>query len=173
MKIVIIIINGILYSIVFLCNGVSVESLLYCLMTTVLLALSIIDYKTCVIPLEFNIYIMILGFIRCMYDYVNLYSHIIGFFIVSGWIFLIMIITKGKGMGGGDMKLMAGSGLFLGWKLIIFSFFIGCLLGFIIQFLKTIIYRKRCVFAMGPYLSVGIYLSMLYGSTMLDFYQKL
>jgi leader peptidase (prepilin peptidase)/N-methyltransferase len=41
----------------------------------------------------------------------------------------VLVITDGRGVGGGDVKLMAVCGLFLGWKLVLFAFFLGCLLG--------------------------------------------
>ena len=39
--------------------------------------------------------------------------------------------------GGGDIKLMAFAGLFLGWKYIILAFLIGCILGAVIHSIRS------------------------------------
>ena len=166
-------VNGILYVIIFMYNGINVDSLLYCLLTSALLVLSIIDFRTYEIPLGINIFIITLGFIRCAYDYSNFLSHIIGFFAVSVFLYLIIIVTKGRGIGGGDMKLMAASGLLLGWKLVILSFLIGCILGAVIHIIRMKVSKCDHVLAMGPYLSMGIFLSMLFGNQMINWYLSL
>lgn len=166
-------VNGILYVIIFMCNGINVDSLLYCLLTSALLVLSIIDFSTYEIPLGINIYILTLGLVRCAYDYSNFCSHVIGFFTVSVFLYLIIIVTKGRGIGGGDMKLMAASGLFLGWKLVILSFLLGCILGAVIHIIRMKVSKCDHVLAMGPYLSMGIFLSMLFGNQMINWYLSL
>lgn len=49
--------NGILYVLIVLVNGANVESLLYCLLTSALLALSVIDFRTYEIPVGINLFI--------------------------------------------------------------------------------------------------------------------
>ena len=53
--------NGILYIFVFMKFGVSVDSLLYCLLFSALLALSVIDFRTYEIPVGINVFILGLG----------------------------------------------------------------------------------------------------------------
>ena len=166
-------VNGILYVVIFICNGINVDSLLYCLLTSALLVLSIIDFRTYEIPVGINIYILTLGLVRCAYDYSNFLSHVIGFFAVSVFLYLIIIVTKGRGIGGGDMKLMAACGLLLGWKLVILSFLLGCILGAVIHIIRMKVSKCDHVLAMGPYLSMGIFLSMLFGNQMINWYLSL
>lgn len=162
--------NGILYVLIFLCNGVNVDSLLYCLLTSGLLVLSIIDLRTYEIPVGINLYLLALGLIRMVLDYRNWLDHLIGFFAVSIFLYLIILVTKGRGIGGGDMKLMAVCGLFLGWKLIILAFLIGCIIGAVIHTIRMKVTKCDHVLAMGPYLSVGIMIAMLYGNQMINWY---
>ena len=54
-------VNGVLYVILFLVKGITVETFLYCLCASALLALSVIDWRTQTIPLGFNIFIFILN----------------------------------------------------------------------------------------------------------------
>lgn len=97
-------------------------------------------------------------------------NHLIGFFAVSTFIFIIIIATRGRGMGGGDMKLMAVAGLLLGWKEIILAFLLGCILGAIIHVARMKISGEDHVLAFGPYLSAGIVITVLFGNGILTWY---
>lgn len=165
--------NGILYGIIVLANGFNAVSILYCLATSALLALAVIDWRTYEIPPSFNIFIGILGIIRLALDYSNWQSYVIGFVSVSGFLLAILLITKGRGMGGGDVKLMAAAGLLLGWKLIILSLGLGCVLGSVIHVTLMYVQKKDRVLAFGPYLSLGIYISMICGEQIIEWYLRM
>ena len=60
--------NGLLYIFVFCKYGLSLETLLYCLLTSALIALSMIDLRTYEIPFGFNVFIGFLGVIRLLTD---------------------------------------------------------------------------------------------------------
>lgn len=165
--------NGVLYLIVFLCYGVSIETLLYCLMASALLALSVIDFRTFEIPLGFNVFIAVLGLVRVLTDLTNWQEYAVGFFAVSVVLYIIYVFTKGRGIGGGDIKLMAASGLLLGWKCNILAFLLGCIIGSVIHLLRMRFTKAERVLAMGPYLSIGIYISALWGTQLIDWYLSL
>jgi len=162
--------NGILYLLVFYKFGLSIESLLYCLLFSALLALSVIDFRTYEIPVGFNYFILILGLVRLVTDYGNWSNYVIGFLAVSTFLFLIIIVSKGRAMGGGDMKLMATCGLLIGWKLIILAFLLGCILGSIIHIIRMRVSGEDHVLAMGPYLSMGVALAVLFGNQWINWY---
>lgn len=165
--------NGVLYLIVFLCYGVSIETLLYCLMASALLALSVIDFRTFEIPVGFNVLIAVLGLVRVLTDLTNWREYAVGFFAVSAVLYIIYVLTKGRGIGGGDIKLMAASGLLLGWKCNVLAFLLGCIIGSVIHLLRMRLTKAEHVLAMGPYLSIGIYISALCGTRMIDWYLSL
>lgn len=165
--------NGVLYLIVFLCYGVSIETLLYCLMASALLALSVIDFRTFEIPLGFNVFIAVLGLVRVLTDLTNWQEYAVGFFAVSVVLYIIYVLTKGRGIGGGDIKLMAVSGLLLGWKCNILAFLLGCIIGSVIHLLRMRFTKAERVLALGPYLSIGIYISALWGTRLIDWYLSL
>lgn len=163
-------VNGILYVAVFYVNGVSVESLLYCLLTSALLALSIIDFRTYEIPFGINLFILALGLIRVCLNYGNWLEYGIGFLAVSAFLYLLYVISKGRAIGGGDIKLMAACGLFLGFKLIILAFLLGCILGSVIHLIRMKVTKADHVLAMGPYLSMGVWIALLWGEKFLNWY---
>ena len=162
--------NGCLYLVVFYYFGLSIDSLLYCLLFSALLALSVIDFRTFEIPVGFNIFILALGLVRVVTDYQNWLQYVIGFFSVSSFLFLIVVLSKGRAMGGGDVKLMATCGLLISWKLIILAFFLGCILGSVIHITRMKVSGEDHVLAMGPYLSMGIALAVLFGNQWMNWY---
>lgn len=162
--------NGLICFIIVFIKGFNVESVLYCLCASAMLALSVIDWRTFEIPFAFNIFIGILGIIRLLTDLSHWYTYVIGFLSVSGFLYLLLILTKGRGIGGGDVKLMAAAGLLVGWKLIILSLALGSILGSIIHIVLMRIQNKDRVLAFGPYLSLGIFISMLFGNEMIEWY---
>lgn len=164
------VLNGALYLLVFFVCGVSVESLLYCLAGSALLALSIIDFRTFEIPVGFNYFIGVLGIIRVITDIQNWSEYVIGFVAVSAFLYLLYLLSKGRAIGGGDIKLMAACGLLIGWKLIILAFLLGCIVGAVIHVIRMRVSGEEHVLAMGPYLSLGVMIAALWGNAFLSWY---
>lgn len=162
--------NGILYILVFAVNGMNIESVLLSLLASALLTLSVIDYRTMEIPIGINAVILCIGVIRAVLDFENIIHYIIGFFSASLFLLLCFIVTRGKGIGGGDIKLMAVAGLCLGWQNIMLALAIGCIVGSVIQCIIIAITKNKSRFAMGPYLSIGIFVAMLWGNAFVEWY---
>lgn len=162
--------NGGLYLIAYAVCGWSIETLLYCFLFSALLALSVIDFRTYEIPLGFNLFILALGLVRVITDYANWLDYGIGLLSVSGFLYVIYLITKGRGIGGGDIKLMAVCGLLLGWRLILMAFLLGCIIGSVVHIARMKITKADHVLAMGPYLSVGVMIAALWGEQLLQWY---
>lgn len=162
--------NGALYLLVFWRYGLSVDSLLYCLLFSALIVLSVIDFRTYEIPVGINIFILTLGLIRIVTDLSHWLSYGIGLLSVSIPLLLIYLVTKGRGIGGGDVKLMAVTGLLIGWKLNVLGFLLGCILGSIIHVCRMKLSGEGRTLAMGPYLAMGIAISVMWGEQMIAWY---
>lgn len=165
--------NGILYVVICLVNGMDLFSLIYCLMTSALLTLSLIDWRTYEIPLGINVFLFILGVAAAVLDRGNLLSHLAGMVCVSGFLGILYLISRGRAIGGGDIKLMFACGLILGWKLIILAFLLGCIIGSVIHLVRIRVQGEGHVLAMGPYLSAGIFLAALWGNVWISWYISL
>ena len=163
-------VNGLLYVLVFAVNGLNLISIIYALFTSALLVLTIIDWRTYEIPISINIFILVLGCIKVVLDFNNFLDYLIGFFIVSGFLLVLYMITKGRAIGGGDIKLMAVAGLLLGWQLIVLAFLIGCVLGSILHLIRMKVSGADRMLAMGPYLSAGLFIAMLWGNSFINWY---
>lgn len=167
--------NGFGYVFIFANLGISPASILTCLLFTILLAITVIDLRTYEIPFGLNVTIGVLGIINIIPDYPDLLlEHIIGFFAVS--VFMLICLYAGRLIvgadcfGGGDIKLMAAAGLFLGWKNIILAFFIGCILGSIIHLIRMKISKEGHKLAFGPYLAAGIMIAAIWGDKLVQWY---
>lgn len=164
--------NGILYLIVFHRYEISIESLLYCLFFSALLALSVIDFRTYEIPVGFNYFILGLGICRLITDRFNWTEYVIGFFSVSVFLWLLYMISGGAAIGGGDVKLMAVTGLLLGWKRNLLGFVLGCIIGSVIHLIRMKVSKEGRQLAMGPYLAVGTMIATLWGNELIRLYLK-
>lgn len=163
-------INGIGYVWIYLVSGISVDCILYCLTFSALITLSVIDWRTFEIPFGINLFILALGIIATIFDYENILNHIIGFVSVSGFLLILYYATKGRGIGGGDVKLMAVAGLLIGWQKILLALILGAVFGSVIHIARMKISGEEHMLAFGPYLSAGIILAMLYGEQMINWY---
>lgn len=162
--------NGILYLLVVTVKGFTLVSFIYCLMASALLVLAVIDFRTFEIPFGINVFLLTLGLIHIGVDYTNWLTYVIGPFTVGLFLWILILVTKGKAMGGGDMKLMAACGLLLGWKLIILAFLLGCILASVIHIIRMKLTKASHVLAFGPYLAAGIFISALFGEKIIQLY---
>ena len=142
---------------------------IYCALFSVLMVLSVIDWRTFHIPNGLNLAVLILGVAELALDMDHWLSHLIGMVSVSGLFLLLHILTGGAGLGMGDVKLMFGAGLLLGGGRVLLAMLIGSLSGAIIHSLRM---RRGAgkKLAFGPYLAAGIWLSALFGDAFIAFY---
>lgn len=162
--------NGILYCIVVAEKGMNINSIIYCLMVSALLTLSVIDFRTFEIPLGINRFLLVLGILHGILNYEEILDWGLGFLSVSTGLLVLYWITKGRAIGGGDLKLMAVSGLMLGVKKNLLAFVLACILGSIIHSIRMKIGKADHVLALGPYLAAGIFLSLMWGDRLIDWY---
>ena len=169
------ILNGLSYGLIFAMLGLNLQSVLTMALTSALIVITVIDWRTYEIPFGLNVFIAVLGVVIVAgklinRDFTDAWDNIIGAFCVGGFLLLIYLATKGRGIGGGDIKLMAAAGFFLGWKNIILAFVIGCILGSVIHLIRMRFSKQNHVLAFGPYLSAGIFISSLWGDRIISAY---
>jgi len=172
--------TGILFVLVYSVYGFNVITLVYFLLVSLLVIITFIDLDHYIIPDELIIFgssgaliFNILG------QGISLKDSLLGGLICGGGmlilIYLIELIKKKEVMGGGDIKLFGMVGLFLGLKLglltILLSVYVGAVYG-----VGSIIYSKirkkefNSMIPYGPFISVGALISILYGTSIIDWY---
>lgn len=164
--------NGILWMISFAAFGFTWDTVLVSFLMSALLVLSVIDFRTYEIPFSINVFIGILGIIRLVVNNENRMELIAGLFVISIPLLVLFYISGGKAIGGGDVKLMAAAGLFVGWKMIILAFILGCFYGSVIHIIRMKVQGEGKVLAMGPYLSMGIATALVFGNRVIEWYMS-
>jgi leader peptidase (prepilin peptidase)/N-methyltransferase len=169
---IIIVINLVAYVWFFSVYGLTPKWIQMIFLTTILSIISIIDLRYKIIPNKIIAIIFMFGVLfNIINKTVTVGNMITGFFIISIPLLIMSIVLKGS-MGGGDIKLMAVAGAFLGWKSIIVAFLIGSIIAsitsIILIFLRKI--KRTDMIPYGPFLSMGIFIARLYGEKIISWY---
>lgn len=170
--------NGIVYLWVYIRFDIDIpisalHAAFVCLMMSALIVVFFMDWDTQLINTYVVIFIAVLAIpdhIFCQLETnIPLSSHIIGFFVASIPLLLVVLISHEKAMGLGDVYLMAAGGLFVGWKGALIALLIALVVGSIVGMILK--HRNGdSVFAFGPYLSIGIAVAALYTDKIIDWY---
>ncbi len=88
----------------------------------------------------------------------------------AGFFLLLVLITKGRGMGLGDVKLAALMGLFLGWPKILVAFYVAFLTGALVGVILILLKKKKLKdpVSFGPFLVTGTLVSLFWGEEALS-----
>jgi leader peptidase (prepilin peptidase)/N-methyltransferase len=73
-----------------------------------------------------------------------------------------------ESMGGGDVKLLAMIGAFLGWKIALLTFFIAPFFGIIVG-LANLMAKKDHTIPYGPFLSLAAVICMIWANRIIGF----
>lgn len=141
--------------------GIITLSPIYYLLFILCLSIFVIDLEHQIIPDELTWLILLLGVIilNSSFLFLNLFS---GFFF-SLLLLTLYLVTKGRGMGLGDVKLAIPLGLMLGlskgltWLLL--SFIIGGIVAVVLLLLKRAKLKTKIAF--GPFLIVAFWITLL------------
>lgn len=92
--------------------------------------------------------------------------------LVGGGVFLAIILASGGGMGGGDMKLGAMLGAFLGWKVVLLSMLVAVVAGGIlaVALIATGVRGRKDPIPFGPFLALGGAVGLFWGERVLQWY---
>lgn len=95
--------------------------------------------------------------------------------IGAGGMFLLIAVLSRGGMGGGDVKLAALMGAFLGWPTIAVALMLAFLLGACAGLLMLVLRRgtRRTAIPFGPAMAVGAVVALFAGTSLLQWYQSL
>lgn len=142
---------------------------LYCVLYSMLMVLSVIDWRTYIIPNGINLVIFLLGIVRVLTDLHNWLGYLIGMLAVSLVFLGLHVATGGNGLGMGDVKLVAAAGLLIGWQNMLLAVIIGSLSGAVIHSIRMKGGAGKKL-AFGPYLAAGIWIAALFGQPLINAY---
>lgn len=157
--------------------GPSVAFFIYFAFVSSLIVITFIDLDHQIIPDVISLPGIPLGFLASfVLPEITYKESLIGIVIGGGLLLLVAIgyefIAKKEGMGGGDVKLLAMIGAFLGWKGVLFTIFSGSLVGTVIGVTIMVAQGKDSKYAIpfGPFLSMGALLYLFFGEPIIFWY---
>jgi leader peptidase (prepilin peptidase)/N-methyltransferase len=172
--------NCIGYLFLFYEFGVTYTFIAYSFLTSILIAIFLIDIDFQIIPDILTIPGVIAGLgISFVPNGIGIVSSIIGLLAGGGGVYLVAImgdwLFKKESMGGGDIKMAAMLGAFLGWQKVILIFIGGAFIGMIISIFLMIISKKiraTRVIPFGPFLAIAAIIAIIYGDEIISFYLR-
>ena len=142
--------------------GFSLQYLFSFVFTGALITITFIDLEHLIIPDIITLPgVPLFVLLAVVFMDVSFFDSILGVLLGGGGLYLIatayQLLTKREGIGGGDIKLLAMLGAFLGWKSLLFILFVSSLLGSIVGVSMMIARGKDLKYAVpyGPFLSVA------------------
>lgn len=178
--------TAIIFVVFFNYYGLSYDFFFYIVFVCALIVATFVDIQHRIIPDEISIGGMILGFIlngirgfiqhpasSMLHPILNSFLGIIiggALIYFTGFLFDLVyfkllkkppIQGETSSMGGGDVKLLAMIGAFLGWQKAIFTFFVAPFFGAIVGIINLMI-KKDHTLPYGPFLSLAAFISIFW-----------
>ncbi len=171
--------NGILYIIIYSNYGLILEFFFYAIIFSILLIITFVDLQHMIIPDIFIISVVISTILYKIFSYI-LYKNSpdlinsFGGLILSGFLFIVIILVSKGGMGGGDVTLIGSLGFILGIKSIFLTIFLSFVFGAIISILLLglKIKGRKDPIPFGPFIILGFFITVLWGETLINFYKS-
>lgn len=172
--------NGVLTLLLFLRFGPTPAFAALFLFCSALVTVTFIDIEHQIIPDEISLSGIVIGFALSFFlKGHNWLNSLLGILLGGGCLLLVAYtyqrLTGKDGMGGGDIKLLAMMGAFLGWKAVPFIIFVSSLIGSVIGVSIMLMQKKDSKLAIpfGPYLALGAILYIFYGRQLIHWYLSL
>ncbi len=172
--------NGTLSLLLFLRFGPTPAFAVLFLFCSALVVITFIDIEHQIIPDEISLAGIPVGFILSFFLKEHSWlNSLFGILLGGGTLLLVAFayqrLTGKDGMGGGDIKLLAMMGAFLGWKAVPFIIFASSLVGSIVGISIMMLQKKDAKLAIpfGPYLAFAAILYIFYGKPLILWYLEL
>lgn len=169
--------TGLLFLLAFLnINIINIYLFYYFIILSFLIIIFVYDLKYYLILDKISIpaiiFVLIFKISTSPNSLTSLILSILSAIVISGFFLLQFIISKGKWIGGGDIRLGFLMGIILGWQMSLIALFLGYVLGLIISLPLLIAGRKKMKseVAFGTFLVASTIITMFYGDKILEWY---
>ena len=144
-------------------------------LTWALVALTMIDFDTQLLPDDITLPLLWAGLLLNIPGTFVPLSHAVigaaaGYLSLWSVYWLFKLTTGREGMGYGDFKLMAALGAWLGWAMLPVILLFSSIAGAIIGIGYLIVRRESAPFAFGPYIAIAGFVALLWGQPLLRWY---
>jgi leader peptidase (prepilin peptidase) / N-methyltransferase len=154
-----------LFVLAYVALGPSADFVIALVLLPALVAMTAIDLQHQMIPDVITLPGITVGFLmNIALGRMSWVDSVIGI-LIGGGLFLVIILVSRGGMGGGDLKLGAMLGAFLGWKALLFGLFVAIVLGGVIgvALLATGVRGRKDPIPFGPFLAAGGAMALVWG----------
>lgn len=153
-------------------------SVLWVTVIEALLVMSFIDLRLGIIPDEINIVIGVVGVFLAIFSGQGaggIIGRIAGAALAGAFFGLLIAITRGRGMGMGDLKLAVPLGLVFGWPAIVLVLVLAFVLGAAVGMIAVIRHRKtmKGTVPFGPFLALSSVIAFFWGPQAIAWYLSL
>ncbi|MBO8128749.1 MAG: prepilin peptidase [Peptococcaceae bacterium] len=163
--------TGFAFALVFLKTGFNLMLLKYLVLTSLLITASFIDLEHYIIPNQLIVFGLGSGLLLSPFTQPGIVSSLIGALLTGGVLLLLAVASRG-GMGGGDIKLAAVVGLYLGWSQGLLALFLAAVMagaaGLVLMVLR--IKGRKDYIAFGPGIAAGAFVTILWGESIVQWY---
>lgn len=131
---------------------------------------SLSDFHTMTIPDICPVCILSAGILFSIFSPGPLLPRLLGFVVIS--LPMLLLALFADGFGGGDIKLCAACGFYLGAPLVTLGTLLAAVLAAFFAILLLLLKKagRKDIFCFGPFLSLGFTFSLLFGQSLLDSY---
>lgn len=155
------------FALVYLRCGLSWYTIVLCLFACVLMVAALIDWDTQEIPDRLHVMIAALAIVAFWANpTLGVWDRVIGALCVSLPMLALLIFFNGFGMG--DVKLVAASGLLLGWRAMLLTMLLASVLAAVYGLILMARHKAslKTQFAFGPWLCLALFTVSLYGESL-------
>lgn len=146
----------------------------FALVLAILIVVAVVDVKFSLVPTTF---VFAGAIVALFYSYFNLTSpeFVVNVFVagvLTVAFLLIVVLTRGRGMGSGDIPLVFLISLFLGWPKSAVAIFVAFVLGAVVAISLIVARRKKFgqTIPFAPFLVTGTIIALFWGTQLLDWY---
>ncbi len=171
------ILSAVITVVIGLTYGPTLTTVAFCLFSWSLLALTMIDYDTQLLPDDITLPLLWAGLIINSFGLIvplkqALWGAVAGYLSLWSIYWLFKLITGKEGMGYGDFKLLAALGAWLGWMKLPLIVLLSSLVGTVVALVLIISKRQERSkpIPFGPYLAIAGFIALLWGNGLIDFY---
>jgi len=168
--------SAILFALAAIRFGLQWNTLIAVILISSSIVVSVIDFKIQIIPNSISLPGIVLGLLINLIPSspISFLNALYGMALGGGLFYVVALVSRG-GMGGGDIKLIAMFGAFLGWKNCLVTIFCGVLLGSLVGVTLLLLRRKgrKDPIPFGPFLCTGALISVFYGREIIYWYLHL
>ena len=145
------------------------------LITYVLIVIFVSDLRYMIIPNKVVYPAIVMTLVYLAFLLPNqLVSYLLSAFGAAGFFYFLVLITRGKGMGMGDVKLAGLMGLVLGFPGVVIALFLAFLTGAVTGVILILLGKKKLgqQIPFGPFLALATWVSLFWDEPILRSYQN-